>query len=85
MAKKKTGRRICQHCGAKRNIDQLEAVADVDGSYFQKGKEVTLYVCKPARRKSNDYRFLYCNGKALRPDIETWSRRRRWGRWGRGT
>lgn len=67
-------RRICQHCGAKRNIDQLEPVIEVTGRYFQKGKEVTLYVCKAARRKSTGYLLRFCNGETLMPELSPWRR-----------
>ena len=65
----KQGRKICQHCGAKRNINQLEAVTEKDGKYFQANKRITLYVCRKARRKSNGYYFQYCNNENERPEI----------------
>lgn len=68
---KKPARRICQHCGAKRNIDQLELVDTKIGSYFQSGRnEIKLYVCKLKYRRFKD-RFdeMYCNGEKKRPEI----------------
>jgi len=62
-------RKICQWCGAKRNIDQLEFAIEKKGKYFQAGKTVELYRCKKARRKEWGHLFLYCNERNEPPSI----------------
>ncbi len=67
VIKEENARRICFHCGAKRNISEMETVDVKHGRYFQAGREIHLYCCKQARRKSNGYYFLYCNDKETPP------------------